>query len=64
MGVGVCYYVLLRVKVLFLLQSDEKLVQQAKKEKQEIASLQSNLKIFEVFNYIMCMCSIETFVYS
>lgn len=64
MGVGVCYYVLLRVKVLFLLQSDEELVQQAKKEKQEIASLQLNLKIFEVFNYIMCMCSIETFVYS
>lgn len=47
----------LRVTVLFLLQSDEELVQQAKKEKQEIASLQSKLKILEVFNYIMCMCS-------
>lgn len=32
------------------MQSDEKLVQQVKKEKQEFASVQSKLKILEVYN--------------
>ena len=41
---------LLRVTVVaFLLQSDEELVQQAKKEKQEFATVQSKLKILEVY---------------
>lgn len=66
MGARVCYCVLLRVTVLvFLSQSDEEPVQQVKKEKQEIASFQSKLKIFEVFIKAyshLCMCSIETFV--
>ena len=35
--------------MVFLLQSDEELVQQAKKEKQEFASVQSKLKILEVY---------------
>ena len=38
------------IGVVFLLQSDEKLVQQVKKEKQEFASVQSKLKILEVYN--------------
>ena len=36
--------------VVFLLQSDEGLVQQVEKEKREFVSVQSKLKIFEVFN--------------
>lgn len=36
--------------VVFLLQSDEKLVQQIKKKKQEFASVQSKLKILEVYS--------------
>lgn len=44
---------LLRVTVVvFLLQSDEELVQQAKKEKQEFATVQSKLKILEVYKAI------------
>ena len=38
------------IGVVFLLQSDEELVQQVKKEKQEFASVQSKLKILEVYN--------------
>ena len=41
-----------RVTVIsFLLQSDEELVQQVKKEKQEFASVQSKLKISEVYSW-------------
>ena len=42
--------------MVFLLQSDEELVQQVKKEKQEFASVQSKLKIFEVFNKLELTC--------
>lgn len=40
--------------VVFLLQSDEELVQQAKKEKQEFATVQSKLKILEVYKAHIC----------
>ena len=38
---------------MFLLQSDEELLQQVKKEKQEFASVQSKLKILEVYSWAL-----------
>ena len=41
--------------VVFLLQSDEELVQQVKKEKQGFASVQSKLKILEVHDLALTL---------